>query len=58
MKCLAVVFRAGVDDRNAIDQLLFKMQRDGELVRIKRGVYALPDKIGKKERREGEAIES
>jgi hypothetical protein len=46
------------DNRNAADQLLFKMQRDGELVRIKRGVYALPDKIGKKERREGEAIES
>jgi hypothetical protein len=45
-------------NRNAADQLLFKMQRDGELVRIKRGVYALPDKIGKKERREGEAIES
>jgi hypothetical protein len=40
------------NDRNAVDQLLFKMQRDRELVRIKRGLYALPGKIGKKERNE------
>jgi hypothetical protein len=37
-------------DRNAIDQLLYKMQRDGELVRVKRGQYALPDKNDKKVR--------
>jgi hypothetical protein len=43
---------AGVarSDRNAVDQLLFKMQRDGDIARVKRGVYALPGKIGKKER--------
>jgi hypothetical protein len=37
-------------DRNAIDQLLYKMQRDGEVVRVKRGQYATPGKMGKKER--------
>jgi hypothetical protein len=44
------------NNRNAADQLLFKMQRDGQLVRIRRGQYALPDKIGKKERNETEAV--
>ena len=41
------------NDRNAVDQLLYKMQRDGEVVRLKRGVYTLPGKNGKKERSEG-----
>jgi hypothetical protein len=41
------------NDRNAVDQLLYKMQRDGEVVRLKRGVYALPDKNGKKVRNQG-----
>lgn len=36
------------EDRNAVDQLLFKMARDGELRRIRRGVYALPIGAGKK----------
>ena len=45
------------NDRNAIDQLLFKMHRDGELVRVRRGVYALPDKNGKKERSETDVAE-
>jgi hypothetical protein len=36
-------------DRNAVDQLLFKMVRDGEIRRLKRGVYG---KIDKKERKE------
>jgi hypothetical protein len=40
-------------DRNAVDQLLHKMHRDGELVRVKRGQYAMPGKNGKKERSEG-----
>jgi AAA domain len=44
-------------DRNAVDQLLFKMQRDGDLVRVKRGVYGLPGKIGKKERKEDDPVE-
>lgn len=39
-------------DRNAVDQLLHKMIRDGELVRLKRGQYSMAGKIGKKERRE------
>lgn len=44
-------------NRNAADQLLFKMQRDGDLVRVRRGVYALPDKNGKKERSEADVTE-
>jgi hypothetical protein len=44
-------------DRNAVDQLLYKMHRDREVVRIKRGVYAMPDKIGKKERKDSQPAE-
>jgi hypothetical protein len=44
-------------DRNAVDQLLFKMQRDDEVERIKRGVYVLPDKAGKKERSDHQTLE-
>jgi hypothetical protein len=40
----------GRSDRNAVDQLLFKMSRDGDVVRLKRGVYAEAGKIDKKER--------
>jgi AAA domain len=46
---------AELANRNAADQLLWKMVRDGDVVRIRRGVYGLPDgsgaepgKIGKK----------
>jgi hypothetical protein len=41
-------------DRNAVDQLLFKMQRGGDIMRVKRGTYALPGKIGKKERNDSQ----
>lgn len=34
-------------DRNAIDQLLFKMARDGEIKRVRRGVYVLPQEASK-----------
>jgi hypothetical protein len=51
-----ILVATGRRDRNAIDQLLFRMQRDGELTRIKRGVYAL-SKIGKKERNEGQTVD-
>jgi hypothetical protein len=37
-------------DRNGLYQLLFKMVKDGEIVRPKRGTYAMPGKNGKKER--------
>lgn len=37
-------------DRNAVDQLLHKMHRDGEVARLKRGQYATAGKIGKKQR--------
>ncbi len=48
-----VLAATGRRDRNALDQLLFKMHRDKELVRIKRGVYGLPPgKMSKKERNE------
>ena len=39
-------------NRNAVDILLFKMRGAGEVVRVKRGVYAHPEKIGKKERKD------
>jgi len=58
MHILEIMAATGRRDRNALDQLLFKMHRDKELVRIKRGVYGLPtSKIGKKERNEDEGTE-
>lgn len=42
MHILEVMAATGRRDRNALDQLLYKMHRDGELVRVKRGVYSLP----------------
>src|SRR5262249_43240407 len=39
-------------DRNAVDQLLFKMARDGEIVRLRRGLYALPQGAGKIDKKE------
>jgi hypothetical protein len=48
---------AELPSRNAADQLLLKMFREGEVIRVRRGVYRLPNlsegeasKIGKKER--------
>ncbi len=53
MHILEIMAATGRRDRNALDQLLFKMHRDGELIRVKRGVYGLtPGKMGKKERKE------
>ena len=37
-------------DRNAVEQLLFKMKGSGDVVRVKRAVYADAGKIDKKER--------
>jgi hypothetical protein len=48
-------------DRNSVDQLRFKMSRDGEIARVKRGVYRLPEgagKIDKKERNSTEDFEN
>jgi hypothetical protein len=42
MHILDVMAATGRSDRNALDQLLYKMLRDGALVRVKRGVYSLP----------------
>jgi hypothetical protein len=53
-----IMAATGRSDRNAVDQLLFKMQRDGQVVRVKRGVYAAPSKIGKKERTDAQAAEN
>jgi hypothetical protein len=52
-----IMAATGSKARGAMDTLLFKMGRDGEVVRIKRGVYALPQdvgKIGQKERNGGQ----
>jgi len=52
-----IMVATGRRDRNAVDQLLFKMQRDGDLSRIKRGIYAA-GKIGKKERNEDQTVKT
>jgi hypothetical protein len=58
MHTLELMAATGRRDRNSLDQLLFKMHRDGELVRIKRAVYGLPPgKNGKKERNEDDDVE-
>jgi hypothetical protein len=44
-------------DRNAVDQLLFKMARDGDIRRVKRGVYALPQDVGKIDKKERNGIQ-
>lgn len=53
-----IMAATGRNDRNALDQLLFKMNRQGELIRVKRGVYADPGKIGKKERSDGQPTDT
>jgi hypothetical protein len=46
-----IMAATGRVDRNAVDQLLFKMVQAGEIVRAKRGRYSLPSvEAGKKER--------
>jgi hypothetical protein len=57
MQVSEIMVATGRRDRNAIDQLLFKMHRDKKVVRIKRGVYGLPGKIDKKERNDGDPAE-
>jgi hypothetical protein len=37
----------GSKSRGAMDTLLFKMKKGGEVVPVKRGVYALPQDAGK-----------
>jgi hypothetical protein len=48
---------AGGRDRNSVDQLLFKLHRSGEVVRVRRGIYSLPGKKDKKERNDDEGPE-
>jgi hypothetical protein len=54
-----IMAATGSTGRGAMDTLLFKMKEDGEIVRVKRGVYALSldrGKIGQKERSEAQII--
>jgi AAA domain len=54
-----LIAATGSKSRGAMDTLLFKMKEEGEVVRVKRGVYALPQgKIGQKERTGGQAAEN
>jgi hypothetical protein len=46
------------NDRNAIDQLLFKMARDGEIKRLRRGVYALNQDVGKIDKKERKEVQT
>jgi hypothetical protein len=63
-----IVVAAQLRNRNAADILLFRMTTDGEIERVKRGVYGLPGtrakfaakntgKIGKKERSHSQTTE-
>jgi AAA domain len=55
-----IMVATGSTNRNATDQLIFKMKEAGEVRRIKRGIYALgkdAGKIGQKERFEGQGPE-
>lgn len=50
-----IMVATGRSDRNAVDQLLYKMREAGEIKRVRRGVYLAADgasKISKKERNE------
>ena len=51
-----IMIATGRRDRNALNQLLFKMVRDGEIERPKRGLY-VAGKIDKKERNEHQPAE-
>jgi hypothetical protein len=44
-----IMVAVGRRDRNAVDQLLFRMVKAGEIIKPGRGKYALPSKIDKKE---------
>ena len=60
-----IMAATGSSGRGAMDTLLFKMKEGGEIARLKRGIYALPDsktqyagKIGRKERLRAQATEN
>jgi hypothetical protein len=57
MSIAEIMVATGRRDRNPLDQLLYKMQRDGDLIRPKRGMYAVGKK-GKKERNEDQTVET
>ena len=43
-------------DRNAVDQILFKMSRDGDIQRVRRGIYAVPQDAGKMDKKERKVV--
>ncbi len=56
-----IMAATGSNSRGAMDTLLFKMKEGEEIVRVKRGIYALPQdggKIGQKERTGGQTTEN
>ncbi len=60
-----IMAATGSTGRGAMDTLLFKMKEDGEIARLKRGIYVLTDskkqdagKIGQKERLGAQASEN
>ena len=56
-----IMAATGSNSRGAMDTLLFKMKEDSEIVRVKRGIYALPQdggKIGQKERIAAQSTEN
>ena len=53
-----IMAAAALPSRNAADHLLFKMVRDGEIVRIARGTYGLPDPAGSEADKIGKKVRS
>jgi hypothetical protein len=56
-----IMAATGSNSRGAMDTLLFKMREGGEIVRVKRGIYALREdggKIGQKERNDTQHFEN
>jgi hypothetical protein len=47
-----IMTATGRTDRNAVDQLLYKMGLAGEIRRVRRGVYSLPKEPGKIDKKE------
>jgi hypothetical protein len=44
-----IMIATGRSDRNAVDQLLFRMVQAGDIAKVARGKYSHPNKIDKKE---------
>jgi hypothetical protein len=53
-----IMLQAQLANRNATDLLLYKMRRHGEIERVGRGMYTLPEKDGKDRRKDHQVVET